>query len=45
MLAGRDEVRLAGLAADLGAQTFALDASNVRQVEIVYEAGVEYSGL
>lgn len=33
VLAGRDEVRLASLAAELGAQTYVLDAVNVRQVE------------
>ena len=33
LLAGRDEARLASLAAELGAQTFPLDATNLRQVE------------
>ncbi len=33
LLAGRDEVRLATLAAELGAETFCLDATNLRQVE------------
>ncbi len=32
-LVGRDEVRLAGLAAELDAQTFIADATNLRQVE------------
>ena len=32
LLAGRDEARLASLAAELGAQTFPLDATNLRQV-------------
>jgi 3-oxoacyl-[acyl-carrier protein] reductase len=44
ILAGRDEVRLASLAAELGAQTFALDASNVRQVELCIKHGVELFG-
>jgi NAD(P)-dependent dehydrogenase (short-subunit alcohol dehydrogenase family) len=33
LLAGRDESRLAALAAELGAQTFSVDATNTRQVE------------
>jgi 3-oxoacyl-[acyl-carrier protein] reductase len=44
LLAGRDEVRLASLAAELGAQTFALDASNVRQVELCMKQAVERFG-
>ena len=33
LLAGRDESRLAALAAELGAQTSSLDATDTRQVE------------
>ena len=44
LLAGRDEVRLASLAAELGAQTFALDASNVRQVELCMKQVLELFG-
>jgi NAD(P)-dependent dehydrogenase (short-subunit alcohol dehydrogenase family) len=33
LLSGRDEARLASLAAELGAQTFPADATNLRQVE------------
>ena len=33
LLAGRDEARLASLAAELGAQTFPVDATNLRHVE------------
>lgn len=36
LLAGRDEVQLASLAAELGAQTFVLDATNFRQVEACF---------
>ena len=44
LLAGRDEVRLADLAAELGAQTFALDASNLRQVESCMKQATESFG-
>ena len=44
LLAGRDEVRLAGLAAEIGAQTFALDATNLRQVEACMKQAVELFG-
>jgi 3-oxoacyl-[acyl-carrier protein] reductase len=44
LLAGRDEVRLAGLAAELGAQTFVLEATNVLQVELCMKHAVERFG-
>jgi len=44
LLAGKDEVHLASLAAELGVQTFALDASNVRQVELCMKQAVELFG-
>lgn len=44
LLAGRDEVRLAGLASEIGAQTFALDATNLRQVEACVKQAVELFG-
>jgi len=46
LLAGRDEVRLASLAAELGAQTYVLDAINVRQVEACFKhASQVFGGL
>ena len=44
LLAGRDEVRLANLAAELGAETFPLDASNLAQVESCIKHGEELFG-
>ena len=45
LLAGRDEVRLATLASELGAETFCLDASNLRQVESCMKRAAELHGL
>ncbi|MGA7576062.1 MAG: SDR family oxidoreductase [Terriglobales bacterium] len=44
VLAGRDEVRLAGLAAELGADTVCLDACNLRQVETCLKQAVDLHG-
>ena len=44
LLAGRDEVRLAGLAAELGAQTYVLDAINVRHVEACFKHASQLFG-
>jgi 3-oxoacyl-[acyl-carrier protein] reductase len=44
LLAGRNEQRLASLAAELGAETFCLDASNLRQVESCMKRAVELHG-
>jgi len=44
LLAGRDEARLAALAAELGAQTFPLDATNLRQVELCVKQASEFYG-
>lgn len=44
MLAGRDETRLATLAAELGAQTFTLDATNTSQVEACLKQATESYG-
>jgi NAD(P)-dependent dehydrogenase (short-subunit alcohol dehydrogenase family) len=44
LLAGRDEVRLAGLAVELGAETFCLDACNLQQVESCMKRAVERQG-
>ena len=44
LLAGRDEVRLATLAAELGAQTFVLDAANPRQVEACLRQAAQLFG-
>jgi NAD(P)-dependent dehydrogenase (short-subunit alcohol dehydrogenase family) len=44
MLAGRDGTRLASLAAELGAETFCLDACNLQQVELCMKRAVEVCG-
>ncbi len=44
LLAGRNEQRLASLAAELGAESFCLDASNLRQVESCMKRGAELHG-
>jgi 3-oxoacyl-[acyl-carrier protein] reductase len=44
LLAGRDETRLADLAAELGAQKFALDATNLRMVESCMKEASELFG-
>lgn len=44
LLAGRNEVRLASLAAELGAATFSVDACSVRQVESCMQRAVELQG-
>ncbi|GAC1434563.1 MAG: SDR family oxidoreductase [Terriglobales bacterium] len=44
MLAGRDGVRLADLAKDVGAETFELDASNVKQVRSCIDQASELFG-
>ncbi len=44
LLAGRDEVRLANLAAELDAETFCLDACNLRQVESCMKRAAELHG-
>ncbi len=44
ILAGRDEARLATLAAELGAQTFTLDATNTAQVEACVKQATESYG-
>jgi len=41
LLAGRDEVRLATLASELGAECFCLDAANLRQVESCMKRALE----
>ena len=45
LLAGRDEVRLSGLAAELGAEAFCLDACNLQQVESCMKRAAELHGL
>src|SRR5271166_2964438 len=46
LLAGRDGARLASLAAELGAQTFPVDATNLRQVEsCIKQASKLYGGV
>src|SRR5450755_2716403 len=44
LLAGRDEARLASLAVELGAQTFPVDATNLRQVEACMKQAFELYG-
>ena len=44
LLAGRDEARLATLAGELGAQTFPVDATNLRQVESCMKQASELYG-
>jgi len=44
LLAGRDEVRLSTLAAELGAETFCLDACNLQQVESCIRRAAELHG-
>jgi len=44
LLAGRDEARLALLAAELGGQTFPVDATNLRQVESCMKQAAELYG-
>ena len=44
LLAGRDEVRLAKLAAELNAETFCLDASSFRQAESCMKRAAELHG-
>ena len=44
LLAGRDEVRLSALAAELGAETFCLDACNLQQVESCMKRATEFHG-
>ena len=44
LLAGREDVRLASLAAQIGAQTFGLDATNVRQVEACFKHATQLFG-
>lgn len=44
LVAGRDEVRLASLAAEIGAESFCLDASNLRQVESCLHRATELYG-
>jgi len=44
LLAGRDEVRLASLAAEIGAETLCVDASNLRQVESCMKRAAELNG-
>ena len=44
LLAGRDEARLADLAAELGARTFAVDATNLRMVESCMKQASELFG-
>ena len=44
MLAGRSEQRLDSLAAELGAESFCLDASNLRQVESCMKRAAELHG-
>jgi len=44
LLAGRDEVRLATLAAEVGAETFSLDACNLKQVESCVKRAVDLHG-
>jgi 3-oxoacyl-[acyl-carrier protein] reductase len=44
LLAGRDEVRLANLAAELNAETFCVDARNLREVESCMERAAELHG-
>jgi NAD(P)-dependent dehydrogenase (short-subunit alcohol dehydrogenase family) len=44
LLAGRDEVRLSAVAAELGAEKFCLDACNVQQVESCMKRATELHG-
>jgi len=44
LLAGRDEARLASLAAELGAQTFPVDVTNLRQVESCMKQASDWYG-
>lgn len=44
LLAGRDEVRLSKLAAELRAETFCLDACNLQQVETCMKRAEEFHG-
>jgi 3-oxoacyl-[acyl-carrier protein] reductase len=44
LLAGRNQVRLSGLAAELGAEAFCLDACNLRQVESCMKRATELHG-
>jgi NAD(P)-dependent dehydrogenase (short-subunit alcohol dehydrogenase family) len=44
LLAGRDQVRLASLAAELGAESFCLDACNLLQVESCMKRATELHG-
>jgi 3-oxoacyl-[acyl-carrier protein] reductase len=44
LLAGRDQMRLSGLAAELGAETFPLDARNLQQVESCMKRATELHG-
>ena len=44
LLAGRDEVRLASLAAELGAESYCVDATNVGQVELCLRQAAELYG-
>ncbi len=44
LLAGRDEARLATMAAELGARTFPLDATNLRQAELCVKQASELYG-
>jgi NAD(P)-dependent dehydrogenase (short-subunit alcohol dehydrogenase family) len=44
LLAGRDEVRLSGLAAELGAEAFCLDACNLQQVDSCMKRATELHG-
>jgi len=44
LLAGRDEESMAALASEFGAETFCLDASNLRQVESCMKRAVELHG-
>src|SRR5664279_2359558 len=44
LLAGRDEARLASLAAELGAQTFPVDATNLQQVGLCMKQASELYG-
>ena len=44
LMAGRDEVRLAALASELGGETFALDATDLHQVERCIKRATELFG-
>ena len=44
LLAGRDAARLSGLAAELGAEAFCLDACNLQQVELCMKRATELHG-